>query len=353
MTTTQYTPGTIIVHEDEAHRILQINEKGHARIISDSGDAAVIDTNTLDPETTKVIPDANTETWVNYISKARTARHINKEITRKKYTTEFFNALSSYRTHMTTEAVPTISLLNEATTREAVQTYLENIITSVANGKSTYEHSYNKFLASAVEIMENDPMPETSIPEPDAGHTIIKGYKLRIGWLYRFEVRINAEDYEYTGDYEEVYRYAKVTRVTKTRAYLTFEDGSEGHVASAGSKSYADLTVAIGEETYPVDGLKEYPTDTINDIQESVTYAENRAHVAKQISGTYRPLVSEVIEANPFWKDMFSTWGVGGFNTESVMSNAMKNLSHSISAATKATGQAIMLLDLLATFDSE
>lgn len=353
MTTTQYTPGTIIVHEDEAHRILQINEKGHARTISDSGDAAVIDTNTLDPETTKVIPDANTETWVNYISKAHTARHINKEITRKKYTTEFFNALSSYRTNMTNEAVPTISLLNEATTREAVQTYLENIITSITIGKSTLENKYKKFLVSAVEIMENDPTSGASIPDPDAGHTIIKGYKLRIGWMYRFEVRINAEDYEYTGDYEEVYRYAKVTRVTKTRAYLTFEDGSEGHVASAGSKSYADLAVAIGEETYPVDGLKEYPTDTLDDIQESVTYAENRAHVAKQISGTYNTLVREVIEENPFWDNMFSTWGIGGRTTESVMANAMKNLSHSISAATKATGQATTLLDLLATFDSE
>lgn len=353
MTTTHYTPGTIIVHEDEAHRILQINSKGHARTISDSGDASVINTNNLNPETTKVIPDAGPKTWVNCISKARTARHINKEITRKKYNTEIFNALASYRMNMTTEAVPTISLLNEATTREAVQTYLENIITSVAAGKSTYERSYNNFLATAVEIMENDPAPETSIPEPDAGHTIIKGYKLRIGWLYRFEVRVLAEDYAYTGDYEEVYRYAKVARVTKTRAYLTFEDGSEGHVASAGSKSYADLTVAIGEETYPVDGLKEYPTDTIDDIQESVTYAENRAHVAKQISGAYSPILSEMIEANPFWKDMFSTWGVGGFNTESVMSNAMKNHSYSVSAAAKATGQVITLLDLLATFDSE
>ena len=353
MTTTQYTPGTIIVHEDEAHRILQINDKGHARTISDSGDAAVIDTNALDAETIKVIPDANTETWVNYISKARNARRINKEITRKKYSNEFFNAFVSYRTHMTTEAVPTISLLNEATTREAVQTYLENIITSVADGKSAYERSYNNFLATAVEIMENDPTPETSIPEPDAGYTIIKGYKLRIGWLYRFEVHVPAKDYEYTGDYEEVYRYAKVARVTKTRAYLTFEDGSEGYVASAGSKSYADLTVAIGEETYPVDGLKEYPTDTIDDIQESVTYAENRAHVARQISRTYNTLVCEVIEANPFWKDMFATWGVGGWVAESVISDAMKNLSHSINAATKATGAVITLLDILATFDNE
>lgn len=353
MTTTNYTPGTIIVHEDEAHRILQINDKGHARTISDSGEAAVIDTNTIDTETAKVIPDSNTETWVNYISKARTARHINKELTRKKYTTEFFNVLASYRTHMTPEVVPTISLLNEAPTREAVQTYLENIITSITIGKSTLENKYKKFLVSAVEIMENDPTSGASIPDPDAGHTIIKGYKLRIGWMYRFEVRINAEDYEYTGDYEEVYRYAKVTRVTKTRAYLTFEDGSEGHVASAGSKSYADLAVAIGEETYPVDGLKEYPTDTLDDIQESVTYTENRAHIAKQISGTYNTLVREVIEEDPFWDNMFSTWGIGGRSAESVMANAMKNLSHSISAATKATGQAITLLDLLATFDSE
>lgn len=353
MTTNQYTPGTIIVHEDEAHRILQINSKGHARTISDTGDVAVIDTNTLDPETTKVIKDASPETWVNYISKARTARRINKEITRKKYSNEFFNALVSYRTHMTTEAVPTISLLNEATTREAVQTYLENIITSITIGKSTLENKHKKFLATAVEIMENDPTPETSIPEPDAGHTIIKGYKFRIGWLYRFEVHIHAEDYAYTGDYEEVYRYAKVTRVTKTRAYLTFEDGSEGHIASAGSKSYADLTVAIGEETYPVDGLKEYPTDTLDDIQESVTYAENRAHIAKQISRTYDTLVHEVIVEDPFWKDMFATWGVGGRTAEYVVSDAMKNLSYSISAATKATGQVIMLLDLLATFDSE
>lgn len=353
MTTTQYTPGTIIAYEDEAHRILQINSKGYARTISDSGDAAVIDINTLDAETIKVIPDANTETWVNYISKARTARHINKELTRKKYTTEFFNALASYRTHMTTEAVPTISLLNEATTREAVQTYLENIITSIADGKSTYERSYNNFLATAVEIMENDPAPETSIPEPDAGHTIIKGYKLRIGWLYRIEVSVPAKDYEYTGDYEEVYRYAKVTRVTKTRAYLTFEDGSEGHVASAGSKSYADLTVAIGEETFPVDGLKEYHTDTLDDIQESVTYAENRAHVAKQISGTYDTLVREVIVANFFWDNMFSTWGVGGFTTESVMSEAMKNLLRSTIKAAKVTEQVTTLLDLLATFDNE
>lgn len=353
MTTTQYTPGTIIAYEDEAHRILQINSKGYARTISDSGDAAAIDINTLDAETIKVIPDANTETWVNYISKARTVRHINKEITRKKYTTEFFNALSSYRTNMTPEVVPTISLLNEATTREAVQTYLENIITSIITGKSALENQYKKFLVAAVEIMENDPTSETSIPAPDAGYTIIKGYKFRIDWLYRFEVRINAEDYEYTGDYENVYRYAKVTRVTKTRAYLTFEDGSEGHVASAGSKSYADLTVAIGEETYPVDGLKEYPTDTLDDIQESVTYAENRAHVAKQISRTYNTLVREVIEVNPFWDNMFSNWGIGGRSAESVMANATKNLSHSINAAAKATGQVTALLDLLTTFDNE
>lgn len=353
MTTTHYTPGTIIVHEDKAHRILQINSKGHARTISDSGDAAVIDTNTLDPETIKVIPDANTETWVNYISKARNARHINKELTRKQYTTEIFNVLASYRTNMTTEAVPTISLLNEATTREAVQTYLENIITSITTGKSTLENQYEKFLVTAVEIMENDPTPATSIPEPEAGHTIIKGYKFRIGWLYRFEVRVPTKDSEYPGDCEEVYRYAKVTRVTKARAYLTFEDGSEGYVASAGSKSYADLSVVIGEETYPVDGLKEYTTDTLDDIQESITYAENRAHVAKQISRTYNTLVCEVIEANPFWERMFANWGISGRSAETVMSDAAKNLSHSITAAAKSNGQAITLLDLLTTFDNE
>lgn len=353
MTTTRYTPGTIIVHEDEAHRILQINDKGYARTISDSGDASVINTNTLDTETTKVIKDATPETWVNYISKAHAARHINKELTRKKYSNEFFSTFVSYRTHMTTEAVPTISLLNEATTREAVQTYLENIITSIADGKSTYERSYNNFLATAVEIMKNDPTPGASIPEPDAGHTIIKGYKLRIGWLYRFEVHVPAKDHKYTGDYEEVYRYAKVTRVTKTRAYLTFEDDSKGYVASAGSKFYSDLTVAIGEETYPVDGLKEHPTDTLDDIQESVTYAENRAHVAKQISRTHNTLVHEVIVVNPFWKDMFATWGVGGRTAESVVSDAMSTLSYSLSAATKATGQTITLLDLLTTFDNE
>ena len=55
MTTTQYTPGTIIVHEDEAYRILQINDKGHARTTNTLGTEHLIDTNTLAPETTKVI----------------------------------------------------------------------------------------------------------------------------------------------------------------------------------------------------------------------------------------------------------------------------------------------------------
>lgn len=352
MTTTQYTPGTIILHEDEAHRILQINSKGHARTISDSGDAAVININTLDTETIKVIPDATPETWINYITKAYTARYINKELTRDQYKTESHNALARYRKVSNHEDVPTISLLNEATSRAAVQSYLENIVASINEGKSKLEALHAEFLATVPAILAEDPKPEFSIPEPGLDFTVIKGYKFDIGKMYHFDVNVPAKEPEYRGDTERVCRYAKISRVTKTRAYLTFEDGTEGYVATAGSKSMYELMVTLGEESYTVNYLGKYLTDTIEGIQESATYDKNRKDVAYKIGETYGKIVSETIEANPFWEGIFSTWAHRGRIAESAIHNAVGNLTHSMNTVAKVTAPINNLLEQLTAFEN-
>lgn len=351
MTTTQYTPGTIIVHEDEAHRILQINSKGHARTISDSGDAAVIDTNTLDAETIKVIPDANTETWITYITKAHTTRLINHEINRDQYKTEFRNALARYRKVMSPETVPTISLLDEATSLAAVQSYLESIIASIDEGKNKMKTLHNEFLATVPEILAGAPEPEFSIPEPGADSTVIKGYKFNIGVVYNFDVNVPAKDPEYPGDTEQVRRYAKVSRVTKTRAYVTFEDGSEGHVASAGSKTYYDLAVSIGGESYTVYNLGKYLAGDIEEIQESVAYEEAARDTARQIGEAYSKIVSAQMEENPFWAALFSTWAYRGPHAETAIQKAIQNLTNSMETAANVTAAINNLLEQLTAFE--
>lgn len=351
MTTTNYTPGTIIVHADEAHRILQINNEGHARTISDNALELIINTNTLNPETTKVITNATPETWINYITKAHTARNINKELTRDKYNTEFRNVLASWRNVMNPEVVPTISLLNEATSRAAVQSYMENIIASINEGKNKMETQYAEFLATVPAIMEETPAPKFSIPEPDAGYAVIKGYKLEVGMMYSFEVDVPAKDPEYPGDTERVNRYAKVTRVTKTRAYLTFEDETAGYASTAGSKSSYDLMVTIGEESYPVTLLSKYNTDNMEGIQETHTYAVARKNAADQISEAYGEMVANPIEENPFWAKLFFTWGYRARTAEGVIHEATKNLTSSKAIAAKVTAPIHNLLEQLTVFE--
>lgn len=351
MTTTQYTPGTIIVHEYEAHRILQINDKGHARTISDNALELIINTNTLNPETTKVITNATPETWINYITKAHTARYINKELTRDQYKTESHNALARYRKVSNHEAVPTISLLDESNSRAAVKSYLENIIASINEGKSKMEALHAEFLVTVPAILAEDPKPEFSIPEPDMDFTVIKGYKFDIGKMYHFDVNVPAKEPEYRGDTERVRRYAKISRVTKTRAYLTFEDGSDGYVATAGSKSMYELAVTIGEESYTVNYLGGYLTDTIEGIQEIVPYSKTRKDVAYKIGDTYSKIVSETIDANPFWEGIFSTWAHRGRIAESAINNAVGNLTNSMNTVAEVTAPINNLLEQLAVFE--
>lgn len=351
MTTTQYAAGDIIITADEAYRILQINDKGHARTISDSGSMVIHDLNSHNPETTKVIPDATAETWAHYITKAHTARHINNELTRSEYRTEFLNPLVTYRHTVKPEVVPTISLLDEANTRAAVQNYLETITASVAEGQHQLETLHNKFMASATAILESEQAPEFSIPDPNAGSAVIKGFKFNVGWSYRFEVDIKVEDEAYGWQWEQVYRYATVTRVTKSRAYLAFEDGVEGYVVTAGSKSYHDLMVYIGEESYPVSGLREYSSGS-EEIAAVVEYCELRSENAKKLRDIYREAVRESIEVNPFWDKLFLASAYREASVESAVSEAVKTLRYSVEKVAKVDALVTPLLGSLSMFEA-
>lgn len=141
---------------------------------------------------------------------------------------------------------------------------------------------YTSEVAAALEAHRN---PFAPIQEGATEKVTIKERELQVGRVYRYNYYKHPR---YYGRNTRV-TYARVYRVTKTRAYVELSGGKKGYIASNPYAAYWEgVRVVIGEEGYPIIGTpKVMPFGTLQEASRYYELTHNPVSPEKLINTTF------------------------------------------------------------------
>lgn len=140
---------------------------------------------------------------------------------------------------------------------------------------------YSTEVTAALEARRN---PFAPVEEGATEKVTIKERELQVGRVYNYSYR---HPHYYWNQTRET--YAKVYRVTKTRAYVELSGGKKGYITSNpyGGRTEA-IRVVIGEKEYPILGVPEVmPFGTLQEASRYYELTNNPAHPEKLIYATF------------------------------------------------------------------
>lgn len=140
---------------------------------------------------------------------------------------------------------------------------------------------YSTEVATTLEAHRN---PFAPVEEGATEKVTIKERELQVGRVYNYSYR---HPHYYWNQTRET--YAKVYRVTKTRAYVELSGGKKGYITSNpyGGRTEA-IRVVIGEKEYPILGVPEVmPFGTLQEASRYYELTNNPAHPEKLIYATF------------------------------------------------------------------
>lgn len=140
---------------------------------------------------------------------------------------------------------------------------------------------YSTEVTTALEAHRN---PFAPVEEGAAEKVTIKERELQVGRVYRYEYR---HPRYYWGNTRET--YAKVYRVTKTRAYVELSGGKKGYITNnPGGGRTEGIRVIIGEKEYPILGVPEVmPFGTLQEASRYYELTHNPVNLEKLVSATF------------------------------------------------------------------
>lgn len=141
---------------------------------------------------------------------------------------------------------------------------------------------YSTEVATTLEAHRN---PFTPVEEGATEKVVIKERELQVGRVYRYRYYKHPR---YYGRNTRV-TYARVYRVTKTRAYVELSGGKKGYIASNPYAAYWEgVRVVIGEEGYPIIGTPEVmPFGTLQEASRYYELTHNPVNLEKLVSATF------------------------------------------------------------------
>lgn len=141
---------------------------------------------------------------------------------------------------------------------------------------------YSTEVTAALEARRN---PFAPVEEGATEKVTIKERELQVGRVYRYHY------YKHPRYYGRTTRvtYAKVYRVTKTRAYVGLSGGKKGYIASRPYSARAEaIRVVIGEKEYPILGVPEVmPFGALQEASRYYELTNNPVNPEKLIYTTF------------------------------------------------------------------
>lgn len=140
---------------------------------------------------------------------------------------------------------------------------------------------YSTEVTTALEAHRN---PFAPVEEGAAEKVTIKERELQVGRVYRYKYRHPHYYWSQTR-----VTYAKVCRVTKTRAYVELSGGKKGYITNnPGGGRTEGIRVIIGEREYPILGVPEaMPFGTLQEASRYYELTHNPVNLEKLVSTTF------------------------------------------------------------------
>lgn len=140
---------------------------------------------------------------------------------------------------------------------------------------------YSTEVATTLEAHRN---PFAPVEEGATEKVTIKERELQVGRVYRYEYR---HPRYYWGNTRVT--YAKVYRVTKTRAYVELSGGKKGYITNnPGGGRTEGIRVIIGEQEYPILGVPEaMPFGTLQEASRYYELTHSPVNLEKLVSTTF------------------------------------------------------------------
>lgn len=140
---------------------------------------------------------------------------------------------------------------------------------------------YSTEVTAAIEAYRN---PFAPVEEGATEKVIIKERELQVGRVYRYKYRHPRHYW-----YNTRKTYAKVYRVTKTRAYVELSGGKKGYITNnPGGGRTEGIRVIIGEKEYPIIGTPEVmPFGTLQEASRYYELTHNPVSPEKLINAAF------------------------------------------------------------------
>ena len=165
------------------------------------------------------------------------------------------------------------NLLNPASA-EPLLTFLDNAEKELANARQWVTGKRAEYIEALEKMLiRHNTKPTYTAPEPTNQSVTIRKRTFHVGHIYELSYRNPAY-----GWFDRTV-YARVDRVTKTQAYVTFSGNKTGYIATNPGERWYTLKAVVDGKEYWVEGCEDYhvkalPTASFQEIE---TYRKNRA----------------------------------------------------------------------------
>ena len=166
------------------------------------------------------------------------------------------------------------NLLNPASA-EPLLTFLDNAEKELANARQWATEKRTEYIEALEKMLiRHNTKPTYTAPKATSDTVTIRKRTFHVGHIYELSYRNPAY-----GWFDRTV-YARVDRVTKTQAYVTFSGNKTGYIATNPGERWCTLKAVVDGKEYWVEGCEDYhvkalPTASFQEIE---TYRKNRAN---------------------------------------------------------------------------
>ena len=179
------------------------------------------------------------------------------------------------------------NLLNPASA-EPLLAYLDNAEKELTSARQWVTGKRAEYIEALEKMLiRYKTKPVYTAPEPTNQSVTIRKRTFHIGHIYELSYRNPG----YGGWFDRTV-YARVDRVTKTQAYVTFGNGKKGYIATNPGERWYTLKAVVDGKEYWVEGCEDYqvkvlPTASFQEIETYLKYRAEKINPEREVINIY------------------------------------------------------------------
>lgn len=200
-------------------------------------------------------------------------------------------ALRNHWLHLTREnnTREPFNLLNPASA-EPLLAYLDNAEKELTSARQWVTGKRTEYIEALEKMLiRYKTKPVYTAPEPTNQSVTIRKRTFHVGHIYELSYRNPGY-----GWFDRTV-YARVDRVTKGKAYVTFGNGKQGYIATNPGESWYTLKAVVNGKEYWVEGCEDYhvkalPTASFQEIETYRKYRTEKINPEREVINIYLDL---------------------------------------------------------------